>query len=173
VVGVCGPGRIPHILQLPGGVRLRWRIFAQVFRGFVLFRRHRAGQPERGAVLGAGLHHVLRSPAQGGRAGRHRAHPGVHPGHGPGRSGRRSHPAVRLPVLLGRRDGRVHGLHMVVRGRRASVRHTGDLAQRPRPDHRIRTGHLPVPRAWPRLRTRQQAAGDGRGRGGPLRTPGS
>jgi len=173
VVGIRGPGRIPHILQLPGGVLLRWRIFAEVFRGVVLLRRHRAGQPEPGPVHGAGLHHVLRAPAQGGRAGRHRAHAGVHPGHGPGRGGRRSRPAARLPVLLGRRDGRLHGLHMAVRGRRARVRHTGHLAQRPRPDHRIRPGHVPVPRAWPRLRTRQQAAGHGRGRGGPLRPPGS
>jgi len=86
---------------------------------------------------------------------------------------RRPLPATRFPVLLGRSDGRVHGVHMAVRGRSARVRHTGHLAQRPRPNHSVRPCHVPVPRAWPRLRASQQTAGDGRRRSGPLRPPGS
>lgn len=167
VVGIRSPGRIPHILQLSGSFRLRGRIFAEVLRGFVLFRRHRAGQPKSGPVLGVGVHYVLWAPAQGGRARRHRANVGVHPGHGSGRGTWRVSPAARLPLLLGRRDSRVHRVHMAIRGRRARGRHAGHLVKRPRPDHRVRAGHVPVSRAGPRLRSRQPASRGGRGLGGP------
>jgi len=167
VVGIRGPGRIPHILQLPGSFRLRGRIVAEVLRGFVLFRRHRAGQPEPGPVLGVGVYHVLRASAQGGRARRHRAHASVHPGHGPGRGAWRVSPAARLPLLLGRRDSRVQLVHMAIRGRRARGRPAGHLVKRPRPDHRVRAGHVSVPRAGPWLRSRQPASRGGRELGGP------
>jgi len=158
LVGVCGPGRIHHILQLSGSIRLRRRVVAEVLRGFVLFRRHRAGQQEPGPVLSVGMYHVLRAPTQGSRARRHRAHVGVHPGHGPGRGAWQNNPAAQLPVLLSRRDCRVQRVYMAVRDRRASGRHAGHLVKRPRPDHRVRAGHVSVPRAGQRLRTSQPAS---------------
>lgn len=129
-----------------------------MFRGVVLLRDHRAGQPERGPVLRARLHHVLRAAAQGGRAGRHRARTGVHSGHGPGRG--RATVAGRQ-VLLGRRDRRVLVVLVAVHSRPAGRCDGHVLHQRPGPDHPVQPGHVPVLRTGPRLRPRQLDAGDG------------
>jgi len=121
-----------------------------VFQGVVLLRGHRAGQPEPGPV-----YHVLRAPAQGGRAGRHRARAGVHPGHGPGRD-----PATVAgrQVLLGRGDRRVLGVHALAVHCRPASRGDGHvLRQRLVPDRPVQPGHVPVLRAGPR----QLAAGGG------------
>jgi len=174
VAGVRGAGRVHHVLQLPGSIRLCWHIVPEVFRGLVLLRRHRAGQPEPGPVLGACLRHVLRSPAQGGRTGRHRARAGVHPGHGP----RRGHKPLlgnavvaSRQVLLGRLVGRVRCVHMAVHGGRAGGRRLSVLRQRAGSDGRLQPGHVSVQRAGPRLRAHRPAAGGGRGRGEPSRPP--
>jgi len=97
-------------------------------------------------------------PAQGGRAGRHRARAGFHPGHGPGRD---SATVAGRQVLLGRGDRRVLGLHMAVHGRSAGRGDGHVLRQRPVSDRPLQPGHVPVLRAGPWLRPRQLAAGGG------------
>jgi len=166
VAGIHGAGRVHRILQLPGSFRLRGRIVAEVFRRLVLLRRHRAGQPEPGPVLGVGVHHVLRAPAQSGLAGRHGARAGVHPGDGSGQEC----VAVRgRQVLLGRHVGRVRRAHMVVHGGRAGGRHTFVQHKRVGTDSRLQPGHVPVLRSGTRLRSHRSAARSGSR--GPSRAP--
>lgn len=126
-----------------------------MFRGVVLLRGHRAGQPELGPVLGAGLHHVLRAPTQGGRVGRHRTRADIHPGYGPGRG--HKIPLKRAfvaghQVLLGRFDGRVHSMHISVHGGSSGDCHLSVLGQRARPDGRLQPDRVSIQRAGPRLR---------------------
>jgi len=170
VAGVHGAGLVHHILQLLGSFQLRRRVVPEVFRGVVLLRRHRAGQPEPGPVLCVGLRHVLRAPAQSGRARRHGARAGVHPGHGSGhRPGQDRAAIVGCQVLLGRHDVRVHGVHMDVHGGRTGGRHIILQHKCGGPDSHLQPGHVPVPRAGLRLRAHRSPAGGGRG--GPPGTP--